>query len=91
LLDIKNYLSYTDLIIICTATSKRQLDALSDALIFSKTLVERSKGKKNGNSDSGWIVIDYGDVVIHLFDEQLRQYYKISDLWKEGKVLLRLK
>ena len=91
MLDIKIYVSYTDLIIICTATSKRQLDALSDALLFSKKLLDRPKGKKNGNSDSGWIVIDYGDVVIHLFDEQLRQYYKISDLWKEGKVLLRLK
>ncbi len=91
MLDIKNYASYTDLIIICTATSKRQLDALSDALLFNRVLLKRSRGRKNGNSDSGWIVVDYGDVVIHLFDEQLRQYYKISELWKEGKVLLRLK
>jgi ribosomal silencing factor RsfS len=34
--------------------------------------------------------VDYGDIVVHLFDEDLRHYYKLEELWKEGKVLLRL-
>jgi ribosome-associated protein len=43
-----------------------------------------------GNADSGWIVLDYGDVVVHLFSPEQRDYYQLEDLWSEGSVLLRL-
>jgi ribosome-associated protein len=43
-----------------------------------------------GTSDSGWIVLDYGDVVVHLFSPEQREYYSLEDLWAEGNVILRL-
>lgn len=43
-----------------------------------------------GTSDSGWIVLDYGDVVVHLFSPEQRDYYRLEDLWAEGNVVLRL-
>lgn len=43
-----------------------------------------------GKADSGWIVMDYGDVVVHLFSEEQRNYYNLEDLWAEGNVILRL-
>jgi ribosome-associated protein len=43
-----------------------------------------------GEADSGWIVLDYGDVVVHLFSPQERDYYRLEDLWSEGNVILRL-
>lgn len=43
-----------------------------------------------GNADSGWIVLDYGDVVVHLFSPEQRNYYLLEELWSEGNVLLRL-
>jgi len=43
-----------------------------------------------GSPDSGWIVLDYGDVVVHLFSPQQRDYYLLEDLWSEGNVVLRL-
>jgi ribosome-associated protein len=91
LLDVSNIVMYTDLIILCTASSKRQLNALADAILFKKIDSQKSKGKKNGGSDSGWIVIDYGDLVVHLLDEHLRQFYNLTELWKNGKTLLTLK
>lgn len=43
-----------------------------------------------GTSDSGWIVLDYGDVVVHLLSPEERDYYRLEDLWSEGQVVLRL-
>ena len=66
------------------------LNALADGII-EKTLQEhKRKGRIEGKPDAGWLVVDYGDIVVHLFDEDLRRYYKLEELWKEGKVLLRL-
>ena len=43
-----------------------------------------------GISSDGWVVIDYGDVVVHLFSPDQREFYDLEELWKDGKVLLRL-
>jgi len=43
-----------------------------------------------GNADGGWIVLDYGDVVVHLFSPEQRDYYLLEDLWSEGSMVLRL-
>ncbi len=66
------------------------LNALSDA-VLEKTKDEfKKKNRVEGSPEAGWMVMDYGDVVVHLFDPALRAYYKLEELWKEGKVLLRL-
>ena len=66
------------------------LNALADGVV-EKTRVEyKKKGRIEGNPDSGWLVVDYGDIVVHLFDEDLRHYFKLEELWMDGKVLLRL-
>jgi len=66
------------------------LKALADGIMEKTRLDHNKKGHIEGNSDSGWLVVDYGDIVVHLFDEELRRYYKLEDLWKDGKILLRL-
>lgn len=82
--------SFTDYFIICTGTSNRMLNALSDA-VLEKTKGEfKKRNRVEGSPEAGWLVIDYGDVVVHLFDPELRAYYKLEELWKEGKILLRL-
>jgi len=43
-----------------------------------------------GKSDSGWIVLDYGDVVVHLFSPEQRDFYRLEDLWAQGSVILKL-
>jgi ribosome-associated protein len=90
LLDIKELASFTDYFVICTATSNRMLNALADGLIEKTRVEHKKKGRLEGNPDSGWLVVDYGDIVVHLFDEDLRHYYKLEELWKDGKVLLRV-
>ena len=66
------------------------LNALADGII-EKTLQEhKRKGRIEGKPEAGWLVVDYGDIVVHLFDEDLRIYYKLEELWKDGKIILRL-
>jgi ribosome-associated protein len=88
LLDIKELTAFTDYFIICTGTSNRMLNALADGVSEKTRLEHKKKGRIEGQADSGWIIVDYGDIVVHIFDSELRQYYKLEELWDEGKVLL---
>ncbi len=75
---------------LCTGTSDRMLDALADATLESARTKHRKKGRKQGEAREGWVVVDYGDVVVHLFSPDQRDYYDLEELWRDGKVLLRV-
>ena len=49
------------------------------------------KGKIQGIPSNGWIVVDYGNFVLHLFSPEQRNFYLLEELWAEGKILLRIK
>ncbi|MEZ0395864.1 MAG: ribosome silencing factor [Anaerolineales bacterium] len=89
LLDVQEVTTFTDYFILCTGTSNRMLDALADG-VLEKMQQHRKKGRREGAAEAGWIVLDYGDIVVHLFDPHMRAYYRLEELWKEGKILLRL-
>jgi ribosome-associated protein len=89
-MDLKNLVSFTDYFIICTASSARMLDALADGVVEKTLLGHKKKAHVEGLSASGWIVLDYGDIVVHLFSEEMRRFYKLEELWSKGKTVLRL-
>ncbi len=89
-MDIKDVVSFTDYFVICTGTSDRMLDALANAVVDDMKAKHRKRGKKQGLSRDGWLVVDFGDVVVHLFSPDQRDYYQLEELWEDGKVLLRL-
>lgn len=90
LLDIKDIASFTDYFVLCTGTSDRMLDALADGMLEAVREKHRKKGRKQGDPQDGWVVVDYGDVVVHLFSPDRRDYYDLEELWQDGKVLLRV-
>lgn len=90
LLDVQKVASFTDYFVISTASSSRMLNALADGILEKVRVTHTKKGRVQGTPEAGWIVIDYGDIVVHLLDEELRGYYKLEELWREGKLLLRL-
>lgn len=90
LLDIKDIASFTDYFVICSGTSDRMLDALASAAMDEVRKKYRKKAKKQGLSRDGWVVVDFGDIVVHLLSPDRRGYYQIEELWEDGKVLLRL-
>ncbi len=71
-------------------TSDRMLDALADSVLESTRKTHKRKGRKEGLARDGWLVVDFGDVVVHLFSPDQRDYYGLEELWNAGKVLLRL-
>ena len=82
-IDLKNKSSIADSMIICSGTSNRHIISLANYLykelkeLGLKTL--SSEGKKAGD----WIVIDAGDVIVHIFREEVREYYNLEKMWDE--------
>jgi ribosome-associated protein len=74
-----------DLFVLATGTSRRQLHAISEQIddALEKDLGDRRMGIE-GYDESRWIVLDYGSVVVHLFDEETREYYDLESLWADG-------
>jgi ribosome-associated protein len=90
LIDIKNLAVFADYFIICSGTSDRMLTALASSVIeFLQTKYQWSV-RTEGEAREGWILIDAGDIIVHLFSPKQRNYYKLEDLWSQGKILLHL-
>jgi ribosome-associated protein len=90
LLDLKDIASFTDYFVLCNGTSDRMLDALAKTVLDDMRAQHKKKGRLEGEARDGWLVVDYGDVVVHLFSPDQRAYYQLEELWSEGKVLLRV-
>lgn len=90
LLDIQNVASFADYFVVCSGTSDRMLDSLADAAVQEVKKKYQINGRVEGNPQQGWLVVDFIDVVLHLFSPEQRDYYTLEDLWAAGKVLVRL-
>lgn len=66
------------------------LEALADATLEAVRRHNRRKGSKQGEAREGWVIVDYGDVVVHLFSADQRDYYDLEELWQDGRILLRV-
>ncbi len=66
------------------------LDALAKTVLDDMREQHKKKGRMEGEARDGWLVVDYGDVVLHLFSPDQRAYYQLEELWNEGKVLLKV-
>ena len=90
LLDISAVASFADQFVIATATSVRQMDALLDALHATLAKDGVHALHREGTPDSGWVLLDYGDVVVHVFSPEDRAYYDLEGLWSAGVPLIRI-
>lgn len=79
--------SICDNFIICHGTSGRQVDAIAQSV--EKTVKENTGEKpwhKEGYQNAEWILLDYVDVVVHIFNEQTRKFYNLEGLWADAKI-----
>lgn len=90
LLDIHEIASFTDYFILCNGTSDRMLDSLADAVIEKAKQGFSLLSRHEGRPSDGWLVIDLGDIVVHLFSPDQRDFYELEKLWERGKVLVKL-
>jgi ribosome-associated protein len=90
LMDIHEIASFADFFIICSGTSDRMIRALADIVEEEARHATKLPVRVQGSEDTGWVVVDCGDIVIHLFSPSQRDYYRLEELWERGKVLVRL-
>jgi len=85
ILDLRNISSITDYLVICSAQSEPQIKAIANGVEQAvKESLERHPLAVDGFPTSQWIVIDYGDVMFHIFHEQKRPVYALEDLWSDA-------
>jgi ribosome-associated protein len=90
LMDIIDIASFADYFVICNGTSDRMLNSLADAVLETAKKEYGVNATIEGTPMDGWLVVDLGDVVVHLFSPDQRDYYDLEKLWDRGKVLVRL-
>jgi ribosome-associated protein len=91
LLDLRKLSSVTDYFVIVTGTVDRQLQAIAGNILdVVKTNHQLGAIHTEGSGEDGWMLIDYGVVVVHLFTPTLRAYYNLEGLWAGAPVLLRM-
>lgn len=89
--DLRQITTVTDFFIICDAPSDRQINAIVENIREnSKIMYDFLPYRVEGTGDSGWVLMDYGRVVVHVFSPARRSYYDLEGLWKEAPVILRM-
>jgi ribosome-associated protein len=91
LLDIHDISILADYFVIASTTSDRQARAILDDV---RTRVKQDSDVRllhiEGDPATGWVLMDYGNIVVHLFSQEMRSYYDLEDLWKEGRTVVRM-
>src|SRR5258706_9584499 len=90
LLDIRDVTTIADYFVICSGNSHRQIQAIADAI---EEQLEEQGAKllhREGVAEAGWILLDFGDVIVHVFGSKEREYYRLERLWSEAKTIVYL-
>jgi len=89
-LDIKDLSSIADYFVICSGENERQLRAISNSLVEKLGEAKVRPHRSEGSPQSGWIVLDYGDSIVHVFDVDQRAFYRLESLWSEAQTLVAM-
>jgi len=90
LLDIQGLSPIADYFVICTGTTDRQLAAIVEAVEAALKPLGRSPLHVEGTPASGWVLMDYSDVITHIFGPQERAYYQLERLWEDARLVVRI-
>jgi ribosome-associated protein len=86
-LDLRGVVTFTDFFIISTGANKRQMQAISDEVVDQLKRQGSPAARVEGYQAAEWILVDYGDFIVHVFDEKARRFYDLEYLWREAKRL----
>lgn len=90
MLDVRKATYLADFFVICSATSERQMTALSERIQSKTDEIGVAVFNKEGTSDSGWVLLDYGDVIVHIFSAALRSFYHLERVWSDAATIVRV-
>jgi len=90
LLDIRQVTTFADYFLIMTAESRRQMEALSEDMEQVLKLSGVALHHREGTPEAGWLLLDFSDVIVHLFAPEERGLYKLEELWSTGQQVVRI-
>ena len=90
LLDIREMSVIADYFVICTGANPRQIQAIASAIEDKMSEVGIQRRGQEGNVDSGWLLLDYGDIIVHIFGPMEREFYRLERLWSGAPTVVYL-
>jgi ribosome-associated protein len=91
MLDLRDVSLIADYFVICSGTSERQIKSISDEICETLTREERVKPMQTeGHPESGWVLLDFGSVVVHIFSPEARAFYRLERIWSHAMPVLRI-
>ena len=90
LLDASGVCSFADYFVMVSGDSVRQLKAIAEDIAHELKQADVYPLHREGTAESGWILLDYGDVIVHVFSESERQTYRLDEMWSEARPVLRM-
>ncbi len=84
LFDMSKLLVVTDIFLLATGSSRRNVLTLADETVAALRELDREPIRKEGTDHGQWVLVDYGDIVIHVFDRETREYYDLERLWADA-------
>ncbi|PYS97739.1 MAG: ribosome silencing factor [Acidobacteria bacterium] len=85
-LDLREIASFTEFFVIASGTNQRQVQAIADEINEQlKKQLGRKPVRIEGYNGAEWVLLDYGDFVIHLFDKEAREFYDLERLWRDAR------
>jgi ribosome-associated protein len=90
MLDMQQVSLLADYFILCNAGSTPQFRAILEQVRTEATAAGGRCLHVEGEPESGWVLLDYGSVVVHIFDPELRAYYDLEGLWSKARLIVRI-
>jgi len=84
-LDLREIASFTDYFLIASGSNKRQVQAIADAVVEQLKARGTRTARVEGYQTAEWVLADYGDFVVHVFDDRARRFYDLERLWREAR------
>jgi ribosome-associated protein len=83
-LDLRELASFTDYFLITSGTNVRQVQAISDAVVDELKKKGTRAARVEGYNTAEWVLVDYGDFIVHVFEDKARRFYDLERLWREA-------
>ena len=90
MLDISQVSQFADFFVILTAESTRQMEALFDNIKDGLKQIGVTLHHREGGAQSGWVLLDFGDVIVHFFGPEEREFYQIEGAWPKATEVVRI-
>ncbi len=83
-LDLREIASFTDYFLIASGTNQRQVQAIADEVVEQLKKDGTRAARVEGYNTAEWVLVDYGDFVVHVFEEKARRFYDLERLWRDA-------